>query len=218
MITDDRFYSNQAEVKPDRPVLSESTADLGEKAAVTAASRRRVRDPSQDWLAALLFLGLDVGVWIAIYALFSFLRHDAFFTTPLQFAVVDLIQLVTIVVALFIISAYNRHTDMRTLSFTTEYILALISAAVLSALLIYSAATYDQSMNPSRAVMLLSFIVFTPISLGYRRLIGSYMLESTAARTFLVIGSGPAAVGFYEAYRGSGNRQRLEFIDLASHR
>jgi exopolysaccharide biosynthesis polyprenyl glycosylphosphotransferase len=196
----------------------EGTAAVREKAAASAGSRRRVRDPSQDWVAALLFLGLDVVVWMAIYGLFSFLRHDAFYTTPLQFIVVDLIQLITIVIALFIISGYNRHTDMQTLSFTTEYILALISATGLSTLLIYSAATYDDSMNPSRAIMLLSFVVFTPISLGYRRLIGSRMLESTAARTFLVIGSGSAAAGFYEAYRRSGNRQRLEFVDLASQR
>ena len=194
-----------------------ATGVAGERAAATAA-RTRVHGPSQDWMGALLLLGLDIVIWIAIYALFSFLRHDAFYTTPLQFAVVDLIQLGTIVTALFIIGGYNRHTDMRTLSFTTEYILALISAAGLSALLIYSAATYDKSMNPSRAIMLLSFVVFIPVSLGYRRLIGSRMLESTAARTFLVIGSGSVAAAFFEAFRNSGNRQRLEFVDLASDR
>jgi exopolysaccharide biosynthesis polyprenyl glycosylphosphotransferase len=183
-----------------------------------ATRRRRVRDPGKDWLAGLLFLGLDIVFWVAIYGFFSFLRHDAFYTTPLQFVVVELIQLGTIVIALFIISGYNRHTDMRTLSFTTEYVLALIAAAVLSALLIYTAATYDQSMNPSRAVLLLSFVMFIPVSLGYRRLIGNRMLESTAARTFLVIGSGAEAAGFYEAYRKSDNRQRLEFVDLASDR
>jgi exopolysaccharide biosynthesis polyprenyl glycosylphosphotransferase len=193
-------------------------ATVGEKPADAAAHGRRARDPSQPWLAALMFLGLDVAVWIAIYGFFSFLRHDAFYTTPLQFAVVDLIQLATIVTALLVVGGYNRHTDMRTLSFTTEYILALMSAAVLSALLIYSAATYDQSMNPSRAILLLSFVVFTAVSLEYRRIIGSYLIESTAASTFLVIGSGEAATRFYEAYRSSGNRQRLEFVDLASQR
>ena len=196
----------------------EGTEAVRDEVAVPAASPGRVHGPTQDWVAALLFLGLDVVAWITVYGLLSFLRHDAFYTTSLQFAVVDLIQLTTIVVAVFIISGYNRHTDMQTLSFTTEYILALMSAAVLSALLIYTAATYDQSMNPSRAVLLLSFILFTPISLGYRRLIGSRMLESTAARTFLVIGSGFAARGFFEAYRRSGNRQRLEFVDLESER
>ncbi len=191
---------------------------MREKEKIAAGSGRPVTDPSRDWLAGLLFLGLDIAVWISIYGLFSYLRHDAFYTTPLQFAVVDLVQLATIVLALFVISGYNRHTDMRTLSFATEYILALVSAAGLSALLIYAAATYDQSMNPSRAIMLLSFIVFIPISLAYRRVIGTRLIESTATRTFLVIGSGPAAAGFYEAYRQSGNRQRLEFVDVGSRR
>ena len=196
----------------------EGAAVLGEKKGAVTTARGRVHGPTQDWMAALLFLGLDLVVWITIYAVFSFLRHDAYYTTPLQFVVVDLIQLGAIVTALFIIGGYSRHTDMRTLSFTTEYILALISAAGASALLIYSAATYDQSMNPSRAVMLFSFFVFVPISLGYRRLIGNRLIESTAARTFLVIGSGPAAASFFEAFRQSGNRQRLEFVDLKTDR
>lgn len=217
MITEDGIYSEQSNFAAavQSPAADRSLSDGASEGGATAD---RAQGPSQDWLSALLFLFLDITAWIVIYGFISFLRRDAFYATPLQFVVVDFIQLAVIVSALFVVSGYNRHTDMRSLSFTTEYILAMIAAAGGSALLIYSAATYDQSMNPSRAVLLLSFILFTPVSLGYRRLIAGRIAETTAGRTYLVIGSGPAAVNFYLAYRKSTNRQRLEFVDLASER
>ena len=175
-------------------------------------SLSRERGLGQEWAPALLFLVLDVACWIGIYALFSFLRHDAFYTTPLQFIVVDLIQLAVIISALFIIGEYDRHTDMRTLSFTTECILALLSAAAFSALLVYSAATYDQSMNPSRAVMLMSFLVFIPVSLVYRRVVSRFVAESTANRAFLVIGSGESRL---VSTKRTGSRRTDSVLSLS---
>jgi exopolysaccharide biosynthesis polyprenyl glycosylphosphotransferase len=99
-----------------------------------------------------------------------------------------------------------------------EHILAVIGAAAVSSLLIYSAAAYDQMMKPSRGAMLVSFILFIPCSLGYRRLVRRLVASSTANRAFLVVGSGELAAGFYRAYRGSTNRQRLEFVDVERQR
>src|SRR6202022_1317029 len=95
-----------------------------------------------------------------------------------------------------------------------EHILALAAAAIVSAGLIYSAAAFDQTMKPSRGVLLLSFIMFTPISLGYRRFVHRFVAASTANKTFLVIGSGESAARFYESYKASPNQQRLHFVDL----
>ena len=60
---------------------------------------------------------------------------------------------------------------------------AMIAAAVVSAMLIYSAATFDQTMKPSRGVLLLSFAVFLPVSLAYRRWIRQYVVASSAGRS-----------------------------------
>jgi exopolysaccharide biosynthesis polyprenyl glycosylphosphotransferase len=64
----------------------------------------------------------------------------------------------------------------------------------------------------------LSFAIFLPVSLAYRRLIRQYVVTSSAGRSFLVIGSGAAAVRFYEAYRNSPNGQPLEFVDVNEER
>jgi lipopolysaccharide/colanic/teichoic acid biosynthesis glycosyltransferase len=64
----------------------------------------------------------------------------------------------------------------------------------------------------------LSFAIFLPLSLVYRRLIRQYMGASSAGRSFLVIGGGATAVRFYETYSKSSNGQQLEFVDVNDER
>jgi exopolysaccharide biosynthesis polyprenyl glycosylphosphotransferase len=168
---------------------------------------------SQEWASALLYLFLDVVSWLAIYRVAGWLRYDAFYATPFQFFIIDLIQLSVIVTALYFVGGYDRTVEKLTLGYTAEHILAVAAAGAVSAMLIYSAATFDQTMKPSRGVLLLSFAIFLPVSLTYRRWIQQYVMAKSTARSFLVIGGGDTAARFYEAYRKSSNGQRLEFVD-----
>jgi exopolysaccharide biosynthesis polyprenyl glycosylphosphotransferase len=61
---------------------------------------------------------------------------------------------------------------------------------------------------------LLSFILFVPVSLGYRRWIRRFVVTASANKAFLVIGSGEMAARFKQAYQESDNRQQLEFVDI----
>lgn len=193
-------------------------ASVVELAANPSVSRYPSRRAAHGWFVAAGLLLIDVLCWVGIYSLASFIRGDAFYVTALQYAVVELLQLSVLVAALFVIGGYNRHTEMRGLAYATEHILAVGGAAALSALLIYSAATFDQTMKPSRGVWFVSFVVFLPISLIYRRAVRGFISASTAARAFLVIGSGELAAAFYRAYKKSPNRERLEFVDLDGER
>ena len=184
--------------------------------AETRSKRRSLRSAlaTNDWTTGLACLALDVVSWILIYGLISYLRRDQFFVGPFEFILVDVIQLIVICQALFMIGGYDRNNDKRALTYTAEHILAIIGAAAVSSLIVYSAAAYDSSIKPSRGVLLISFAVFLPWSIVYRRVIHRFLAESTAGRAFLVIGSGELAARFYEAYRQSTNRQRLEFVDI----
>jgi exopolysaccharide biosynthesis polyprenyl glycosylphosphotransferase len=173
---------------------------------------------SQEWAAALLYLFLDVVSWLAIYRVAGWLRYDAFYATPFQFFIIDLIQLGVIVTALYFVGGYDRTVEKLTLGYTAEHILAVVAAGAVSAMLIYSAATFDQTMKPSRGVLLLSFAIFLPVSLTYRRWIQQYVMAKSTARSFLVIGGGATAARFYEAYRKSSNGQQLEFVDVNDQR
>jgi len=167
-----------------------------------------------EWSSAALYLFLDVVSWIAIYRVVGWFRYDAFYATPFQFFIINLIQLGVIVAALYFVGGYDRTVEKLTLGYAAEHILAVTAAAVVSAMLIYSAATFDQTMKPSRGVLLLSFAIFLPLSLAYRRWIRQYVVASSVGRSFLVIGSGEAAARFYEAYKKSSNGEQLEFVDV----
>jgi exopolysaccharide biosynthesis polyprenyl glycosylphosphotransferase len=171
-----------------------------------------------EWSSAALYLFLDVVSWIAIYRVVGWFRHDAFYATPFQFFIINLIQLGVIVAALYFVGGYDRTVEKLTLGYAAEHILAVSAAAVVSAMLIYSAATFDQTMKPSRGVLLLSFAIFLPLSLAYRRWVRQYVVASSVGRSFLVIGSGDAAARFYAAYTKSSNGQQLEFVDVNEQR
>ena len=193
------------------PVWKESASALG---SADKESRRTFRSFSHhDWIAALLYMVCDVVCWVALYGIVGYLRRDQFFVSPFEFLLVDCVVLAVILQALYIIGGYNRNTEMRGLIYTTEHILAVFGAVAISSLLIYSAATFDAGMKPSRSVLLISFIFFLPISLTYRRFFRQLTASSAAQQAFLVIGSGELATRFYEAYRKSPNQQQLEFVD-----
>jgi exopolysaccharide biosynthesis polyprenyl glycosylphosphotransferase len=173
---------------------------------------------SHEWSAAALYLFLDVVTWLAIYRAAGWFRYDAFYATPFQFFVINLTQLCVIVAALYFVGGYDRTVEKLTLGYAAEHILAVTAAGLVSAMLIYSAATFDQTMKPSRGVLLLSFAVFLPLSLAYRRLIRQYVVASSVDRSFLVIGGGATAARFYEAYKKSSNGQQLEFVDVNEER
>ena len=166
-----------------------------------------------DWTVGLLYLVCDIVCWVALYGFAGYLRRDRFFVSPFEFVLVDLITLAVLLQALYIIGGYNRYTEVRSLTYTAEHILAIGAAAALSSLLIYSAATFEADMKPSRAVLLISFLFFLPMSLGYRRFFRRHIAASTARRVFLVIGSGKLATHFYETYKQSPRQQQLEFVD-----
>src|SRR5437867_2461929 len=166
--------------------------ESGSLAPVQREDRKNRQSPlrGQEWFAVLLYIICDVVCWIVLYALIGYARRDAFFVSPFEFVLVDFVALGVILQALYIIGGYNRNTDTRSLTYTAEHILAIAGAAVVSSALIYSAATFDAGMKPSRGVLLLSFIFFLPFSIVYRRFFRERIAARTAQRVFLVIGSG----------------------------
>src|SRR2546423_5021670 len=173
--------------------------------------RARIRD--HDWTVGTLIALCDVVCWVLLYGFVGYVRRDAFFVSPFEFVLVDCITLIVIMQALYIVGGYTRNTETRSLTYTAEHILAVTSAWIISSLLIYSAAAYQGDIRPSRGVLLVSFMLFAPISLLYRRFVRRAVAASAAQHAFLVIGSGDLAAQFYEAYRQSPNQQQLEFVD-----
>src|ERR1043166_2193493 len=158
-----------------------------EPAAGTGPAQRGLvsRVAREEWLVGFACLTIDVISWIVIYGAITFLRRDQFLVGPFEFLLVDVIQLTFICQALFMIGGYDRKNDTRTLTYMAEHILAIAGAAAISSLLVYAAATFDSSMKPSRSAVLISFAVFLPWSILYRRALWKYFFSSVATRMFL---------------------------------
>ncbi len=171
----------------------------------------------QEWAPGLFFFLCDIIAWFVIYGSLGFIRHDALFSSGFEFAVIDFIQLAVIIQALFIIGGYSSRVEMRGLTYTAEHILAMITALCVSALVLYAAATFDHAMKPSRSVVLASFIIFTPLSLLYRRALGA-RLAGRRHSDIPGCGAGELAEKYYREYRDSPNNQRLEFVDIEQRR
>jgi exopolysaccharide biosynthesis polyprenyl glycosylphosphotransferase len=189
-----------------------------QKAQSKSRFRAFLRVAEQEWAPAILFLILDVVCWVFLYTLLIWARHDIYFSGRIEYVVVYLVQLAVIIQCLFIIGGYSVRTETRGLAYTAEHILAMLSALAVTSLILYGAATFDHTMRPGRASVLLSFIFFTAISLTYRRALRERVAAALASRAFLVLGAGAAAANFYTAYRASPNNQRLEFVDLEGGR
>src|SRR5437773_7540920 len=84
-----------------------------------------------EWSVALLYLFLDVVSWIAIYSVVGWFRRDAFYATPFQFFVIDLIQLAVIVQALYFIGGEDHVLQNAILIYATEHGPTIIDEAVL---------------------------------------------------------------------------------------
>ena len=149
------------------------------EASAIPARRRTVLSAlaASEWAVGLAVLALDVVSWILLYGVISYLRRDIFLVGPFEFVLVDVIQLVVICQALYMIGGYDRNNDKQTLTYTAEHILAIAAAAAISSLIVYAAATFDSSMKPSRSAVLLSFLVFLPWSIMYRRILTGFWLS-----------------------------------------
>src|SRR6516164_694053 len=159
-----------------------------------------------EWAPALVVFFLDIVFWFVLYGALASLRHDASYSSLFELVVIDGLQLVIILQCLFIIGGYSSRTEMNSLAYTAEHILAMIAALGVSAVAIYAAAAFDHVMRPSRSAVLISFVAFTPMSLFYRRLLARRVAQASANRAFLVIGAGQVASNFYDSYRSSPNQ------------
>jgi exopolysaccharide biosynthesis polyprenyl glycosylphosphotransferase len=206
--------------------ISVVIADLQSRSASETSNQRTESTPTEaqplsklkqvtqhEWIPAVLILLLDAVFWIGIYSAANSLRGVETIDA-LQFVILGALNLIVIVQALYIIGGYDRNIEMRSLFYATEHLLALAAAAIFSSFLIYSIASYQQAIKPSRGVLLLSFAAFAPLSLMYRRWMRASIAAETASKSFLVLGSGETATSFYEAYKKSPNQQRLHFVDL----
>jgi exopolysaccharide biosynthesis polyprenyl glycosylphosphotransferase len=144
---------------------------------------------------ALLLAALDLAAFVLVFNLVSHLRglgvHGMIFT-PL-FA-----PFAMLVVAIYLIDGYKSRTDMMSVDYTSQHILALGSTLAATLLLTYAIVPVGYPLQQSRGVIALSFLLLTPVTLGYRRLIYRRQLRVRGQQVIVFLGDRASCTAFRE--------------------
>ena len=174
------------------------------------SSRRRDFGWGITWLPAATLLASDLLSWPIIFLLLSPLR-DVIFGSPGQVTWnILIIPAVVSMIVLQVVSGYDRRTQMRSLGYAVEHILALTISFVISALVLYSVVTFGHLVKPSRLTLFANFVVYAAYTLGLRRWLSAALQNHHARRNYLFIGDSEVAVSFSERYRRYQMPQELK--------
>src|ERR1051325_11464531 len=121
MFTQESTKAAQTDIFAEEPV----EAALWENEAPEKPTGLVVRIRDHDWTIGLLILLCDIVCWVVLYGVVGYVRRDQFFVSPFEFVIVDCISLLVLLQALYIVGGYNRNTETRGLTYTTQHILAI---------------------------------------------------------------------------------------------
>ncbi len=147
-----------------------------------------------------------------IFFILSLLRTDVDFVTEYWYRAILPVLLTWMV--LEAVGAYSPDTDMRSLPFTSRYILAMIISVVLTIVVVYI-FSYKPSLQFSRSVLPATFLTFLIISLSVRRAINSRLAEIRRKRFYFVLGTDETAQELYRMYAETPKDQEVRFADLS---
>ncbi|MEY2881376.1 MAG: hypothetical protein RLZZ15_3756 [Verrucomicrobiota bacterium] len=152
-------------------------------------------------LTAYGLLALDL---VAIVLVFNVVGH--FYGVPVsdhfQFSVYAT-PAACLVAAIYLIEGYKARTDMLSVDYASQHVIALL-AAMLTTLLVafaFVSGETDFALHSSRLLIVLSFAALAPITLGYRRLIHQTLGESRARRALVFLGDRASCLAFRDECR-----------------
>lgn len=135
---------------------------------------------------ALIFLFLDVLMLVLTFNTVAWARGiivgGEWILWPL------IVPLLLVLLAFYLIDAYKARTDMMSLDYTSEHMIAMIASLIGTLLFTFVFLPQGYQLQQSRGVIALSFIVYTPLSLVYRRSIYAIGLKARRQRTLVFVG------------------------------
>jgi exopolysaccharide biosynthesis polyprenyl glycosylphosphotransferase len=158
----------------------------------------------------LLLLGLDFIVVLTVFNAVIRLRGLA--PVEGEFVVAPLLApLLLVIFSLYLIEGYEPRTDMMSLDYTSQHVIAMGLAMLATLLLTFVFIPGGYSLQSSRAVIALSFLLFAPITLSYRRSVHARFEERRGHRTLVFLGDRASCLAFREECQRAGTRQPVLF-------
>ena len=163
----------------------------------------------------LFKLGLMFADGVMLFGIFfvlSLLRADVDFVTEYWYRAI--LPVVVTWLVLDAIGGYNSDTDMRSVQFTSQYIIAMIVIVVLTIFVVY-VFSYRPSLQFSRSVLPTTFLSFLVISLTFRRSLYARLAGERSGRFFLILGTDETAKELYRSYSERPKEQSIRFADVS---
>jgi exopolysaccharide biosynthesis polyprenyl glycosylphosphotransferase len=159
---------------------------------------------------ALGILLLDLVMLVAVFNAVAWLRG---ILLPTDWIVAPLIVPALFAVAAFyLIDGYKSHTDMMSLDYTSEHIIALLAALTGTLLVTFVFLPGGYPLQQSRGVLALSFLVYIPVSLVYRRAAYSANLASRQGQALVYVGDAESSEIFARECARMGSHQPIVYV------
>ena len=198
-----------ADLSPESdPQRVEDSIPLAWKRGVKRSAFQRLSTQSR-WIVPAVQCGLDFATWIGLYILVS-----AFFPSNEYGLSELLLPAIVMAITLSLIGGYKFPGKMASLNYAAEHMIACLSGFVASSLTLFLIATYDSTINSSRAVFALSSIGFCVVALAQRRFLWFALRSLHQKRSLLILADAETGAQFLRAYRAHGQEQGLEFVSV----
>ncbi|QYM80471.1 exopolysaccharide biosynthesis polyprenyl glycosylphosphotransferase [Horticoccus luteus] len=153
----------------------------------------------------LLFVALDIVATIATFNTVMRLRatpaFNTFFFWPL------LVPILALLIVVYLIDGYDTRTDMMALDYTSQHVIALLSAMFVVLLITFGLIGAGYALQSSRAVILLAYVALIPLTLTYRRVWTGRQARLKQQRHLVFIGDEAS----FATFRAECERQQTHF-------
>jgi exopolysaccharide biosynthesis polyprenyl glycosylphosphotransferase len=161
---------------------------------------------------SLAFLLLDIGSVFAAFNAIAALRGLPVWQHPLLASL--LIPGGLLIVALYLIDGYHLHNDMLSLDYSSQHIIAILSTLLITMMVTFAVIPSGYSLQQSRAVLALSFLVICPATLSYRRALYARYIHRRKSQGIIFLGDRPSAQSFVEECTLAGMSQTIFHADM----
>lgn len=157
--------------------------------------------------AALTLVAFDTASLAIILNVIAWLRGVYYFDGIIFLPLLG--PLAALGIALYLIDGYKVQTDMLSLDYTSQHVIALLTAMAATLLVTFVVIPYGYSLQQSRAVIGFTFVFLIPWTLSYRRVFYARYKAARLNRSFVFIGDMPSASAFRAEWTRAGMKQPL---------
>ena len=160
---------------------------------------------------ALVLLLLDSFAVVVCFNLVAYFRHlNIPIIAPLQLPVLIFL------LGVYLIDGYSARTDMLSITYTSLHVIALLGVMLITLTLTYVFIPPGFTLQTSRIVTSVSYLLLIPVTLSYRRALCFRTTRRQQQRYFIFIGSPESCLSFKEECRNNHMQQAVLYATMES--